>query len=67
MIELGFELKFTDLLHSLLFLCNTVPDINRKFGAIGEQGKMKTICEHCSRTVRSSMTVTSHMWLFEFD
>lgn len=67
MVELGFEPKSVDVLHSLLFLCDSVQDVDREFVAIVGQGKVKMICEHCSRTVESNMIVTSHMWLYEFN
>lgn len=67
MIGLAFEPTSVDLLHSLLFPCGTIQDVGREFATIVKQGKMKTICELCSRTVQFSMIVTSHMWLFEFN
>lgn len=56
MIELESELMSMDLLHSLLLPCDTEQDVDRKNGAVVNQGEIKMICEHCSR---SSMIATS--------
>lgn len=59
MIELESELMSMDLLHSLLLPCDTVQDVDRKYGAVVNQEEMKMICEHCSR---SNMISTSYIY-----
>lgn len=66
MIEFGSEPNSIDLLLSVQHCTGCSRLVGRKFGAV-EQGEMKIICEHCSRTVWFSVIATSHVWLFEFN